>query len=125
MEHEESMRKTIGVTAKRRPVGGFWAASLLRGPRLLRLTKVQGHTTLRDLADGKIIEANREGGDKADVAADAGTNERMPGLLQLTKWMAMRHNLYCRFMTRVHRVIVETMNVEKKTQNCNAQGRKG
>ena len=39
----------------------FWAASLLRGPRMLKLTKVKGHTTLKDLVDGKITEEDRTG----------------------------------------------------------------
>ena len=58
----------------------FWAASLLRGPRTLKLTKVKGHTTTKDVQSGIITAENREGNRHADIAATLGTEEGMPGL---------------------------------------------
>lgn len=55
-----------------------WAATLLRGPNTLKLTNVKGHTTLKDLVDGKISKEDRDGNGQADTAADAGTQEGIP-----------------------------------------------
>lgn len=87
----------------------FWAATLLRGPRTLKLTKVKGHTTLKDLVEGKITEEMREGNNCADKAADAGTKEGMPGLAQLANWLAARHKQHRAFMSRVHKMIIATL----------------
>ena len=80
----------------------------------MKLTKGKGHTTLKDLEDGKITVEQRKGNAFSDTAADAGSHQAMPGLLHLTKWMAARHKQYCKFMDRVHRFIIANLKMEKR-----------
>ena len=51
---------------------------------MLKLTKVKGHTTLEDLEASVITETKGKGNDHADKALDAGTQEGIHGLLQLS-----------------------------------------
>ena len=97
----------------------FWAASLLRGPRTLKLTKVKGHTTIKDVEEGTITHELRKGNDFSDTAADNGAHQAMPGLLHLTKWMAARHKGYCNFMTRVHKFLIANSKMEKQIREEN------
>ena len=103
----------------------FWAASLLRGPRTLRLTKVKGHTTLKDQEEGKITAEQRQGNAFSDTAADAGAHQTMPGLLHLTKWMAARHKDYCNFMTRVHKYNIANLKMEKQLREDHQKDDRG
>ena len=80
----------------------------------MRLTKVKGHTTLKDQAEGEINAEQRQGNAFSDTAADAGAHQTMPGLLHLTKWMAARHKDYCNFMTRVHKYNIANLKMEKQ-----------
>lgn len=92
----------------------FWAASLLRGPRTLKLTKVKSHCGLKDVKAGVITEEDRRGNGHADDAATAGTDQHFPGLLRLASWLAQRHQDYCSFMTRVHKYIISVSQKEKE-----------
>ena len=69
----------------------FWEASLIRGPRMLRLTKVKGHATLKDIVTGKSTEEHKKGSDMADTAATAGAGEGMPVLLEFANWLSDQH----------------------------------
>ena len=66
----------------------FWAASILRGPRTLRLTKVKAHCGQAEIEQGIITKENKIGNDFSDTAATRGTGEGMPGLLQLANWLS-------------------------------------
>ena len=79
----------------------FWAASLLRGPRTLRLTKVKAHCGMKQVEEGIITVENMIGNDFSDTAATRGTGEGMPGLLGLASWLSDQHDQYCKWMKRV------------------------
>ncbi len=59
----------------------FWQAILARGPTSIKITKVKGHSTDKDIAEGKTTEVDRKGNDEADKAATSGTEDVMDGLV--------------------------------------------
>jgi hypothetical protein len=93
----------------------FWQAILTRGPATIRITKVKGHATDQDIKDGKSNEVDRKGNDEADKAATAGTGAVMDGLAALASWIHDRHVCYCKFMHRVHTVIIAVQKAENKS----------
>ena len=92
----------------------IWEASLLRGPRMLKLTKVKGHATIKNIVEGTSTVAHKKGNDNADTAATAGIDEGRPGLLQLANWMADQHKAYCKFMLRIQTFIFKLSKFEKE-----------
>jgi hypothetical protein len=92
----------------------FWNAILARGPASIRITKVKGHATDKDISEGKSTEVHRKGNDEADKAATAGTEAVMSGLVALASWMHDRHTSYCKFMHKVHTVIIAVHKAEKQ-----------
>ena len=100
----------------------FWAASLLRRPRMLRLNKAKAHTSIRDIFNGVITEKDRFGNDLSDRAATSGTGEGRPGLQQFANWLAQKHKAYCKFMERIHLYIVAMAKGGKEDQGSHHQG---
>ena len=95
----------------------FWGAILMRGPGSVRITWVKGHATEDDIAKGISSIELRYGNDQADLAATAGTNAHLPGLLALSRWAAKRHADYVAFMHRIHKFIVAMCKAEKKRRH--------
>jgi hypothetical protein len=74
---------------------------------------VKGHSTDKDISEGKTTEADRRGNDEADKAATAGTEAVMDGLVALASSIQDRHSCYCKFMHKVHKVIIAVHKAEK------------
>jgi hypothetical protein len=91
----------------------FWNATLARGPQAIKISKVKGHSTDKDISEGKTTEHDRKGNDEADKAATSGTEAVMDGLVALAMWVQDRHASYCKFMHRVHTVIIAVHKAEK------------
>ena len=91
----------------------FWTALHLRGPGTVCFTKVKGHATAIDIAAGRATTELAAGNNHADTGATRGTDQHLPGLLSLAEWLSLRHKDYCKFMVRIHKVIVAVLQKEK------------
>ena len=77
----------------------LWEATLIRGPSAHCLTKVKGHATTEDVAEGVATLKDKNGNDEADDCATKGVESM--GLTNATKWLSKRYNGYKDFIDRV------------------------
>ena len=50
----------------------MWQATLIRGPEAHHITKVKGHATAEDVANGRATPKDKSGNDEADDCATKG-----------------------------------------------------
>lgn len=89
----------------------MWEASLIRGPEGHNLTTVKGHATTKDIQEGKANEVDKEGNDNADECATKGIGTI--SAKEAIRWIAQRHEAYCKFMGRIQQMIVHVLKAEK------------
>ena len=99
---------------------------LKRGAENQKLRKVRGHATDEDVAAGRATQQDMEGNDKADKCADKGVEAiQGPGLVELAKWAAERHEAYKKLMLRIQKTIAGIVLAEKEEREKQKQSHKG
>ncbi len=58
-----------------------------RGPHSIMVSKVKGHSTDQQVADGTVRTEDKQGNDTADAAAEAGVDAHQPGHMGFMAWM--------------------------------------
>ena len=86
----------------------------LGGVHSITFTKVKGHATHADVQAGRATADQTIGNNHADIGATNGTDQHLPGLLPFAKWLKDRHNDYCKFMGKIHQIIIAVLKEEKK-----------
>lgn len=114
-----------------------WGAILQRGLDNQKLSKVKGHATRKQVEEGTVVEAHKEGNDWADWFADKGARQHTEFISHgaeqnelglLAKWMKSFQEKCVDLMTRIHGMIAAVLIAEKaerkhrKAVQCIASG---
>ena len=99
----------------------LWEATLIRGPEAHCLTKVKGHATADDVANGRATPKDKGGNDQADDCATKGVDSL--NLTNATKWLSKRHDKYKELLQRIHIMIVKVLQKEKESRAAKTQAR--
>lgn len=101
-----------------------WDAITKRKAKNQDLRKDKGHATLLDIQEGRSTLKDKIGNNIGDELADRGAQSiNGPGLVRLGRWLAHKHNNYCKFMFRVHKMIAAVTIAEKYTRQNNDRTR--
>ena len=85
-----------------------------RGPHSVTLTKVKGHATEDMVNEGKVKLSEKQGNDKADIAADLGATSSQAKVQAFGPLYCQRQKNYRALMCRVQNDIVGLKVEEKK-----------
>ncbi len=100
------------------PDGDLWQhfelAAGEKGWKSFRITKVQGHATDHQVAQGNVRACDKIGNDQADKAADIAVQTHGEGVVSVARILHQRHGKYTKFMQQVARHIVEGYLIHKK-----------
>ena len=88
----------------------FWRTIRERSPYSIQISKVKGHATDQQVAEGKVRRTDKIGNDKADEAADEGVEQFTMPTLRLSKLYVKRHIAYSSFVSTLHEHLVFLYN---------------
>ena len=95
------------------PSGDIWRLMFrtmrAKGPHAIRLSKVFGHSTNDDIANGKTTFAKKYGNDRSDQSATRGYDQHSNGTHNLARYYAKRHHFYIVFVASLQNFIVQMM----------------
>ena len=94
----------------------------MRVPKAHCITKVKGHATVEDVANGRATQRDKAGNDEADDCATNGVNSM--DLTNVTMWLARRHEAYKGLMKRIHIMIIRVLQQEKEMRTRESGGKK-
>ncbi len=92
----------------------FEEAAKAKGWKSIRITKVKGHATHQQVAEGAIRSCDKIGNDEADRAADIAVQTHGKDVVGIAKILHHRHFLYTRFMQKVVKHIIEAYLIHKR-----------
>ncbi len=92
----------------------FELAARAKGWKSIRITKVKGHATQQQVADGAIRDCDKVGNDQADSAADIAVQAHGEDVVRVARILHHRHYLYTRFMQRVAKHIIEAYLIHRR-----------
>ena len=102
-----------------------WRGIQTRGPASQRLSKVKGHATVEDVANGIATSEDRTGNNESDACATLGIREATPGAIRrIICWLTKRHTLYGLWMNKTDRMIVAVLKAEKEQREVRTKAEK-
>ena len=86
---------------------------------------MKGHATDEMVRSGKVKRRDQVHNDMSDIDATKGTEDHGEGVAALAKELAAKHKDYCRFMARIHCVIVAAHKAAAQSRKVHeiAQGK--
>ncbi len=94
-----------------------------RGHASIRLSKVQGRATQKQVDEGKVKNEDRRGNDEADETAKKGNKMHGEGLVKVAGWMFERHRRYTAFIKDIHNHIIEGCKIRKEVSEAKEAAR--
>jgi hypothetical protein len=94
-------KKRLGVTKNGDIWQKLWGAMLAKGSQSIKVTKVLGHATQEDIAQGKSTKDDLEGNHEADRLADEGVAKHPDGVHNMANWFAASHEHYTMLLRRI------------------------
>ena len=79
----------------------------IKGAESIKISKVKGHATEKNIQDGISTAKDKIGNDRADRAADQGVKDHTDEVCKISKYQAQRQQKYIQFTKEVHSHILE------------------
>ena len=99
----------------------FEQAVKAKGWRSIRISKVKGHVSQEQVEEGLHKQADKDGNDKADEAADVAVALHGEGIISVGRTLYNRYKRYLAFMGRVVPHIVEAYLIHRALLKRNAE----
>ncbi len=115
------MRKPHNIVWRTSSDGDLWdhfeKAIIAKGPKSIRITKVKGYVTQKQVDAQKYRLCDKVGNDKADQAADIAVSMHGKPAIQLAKLWHDRHRYYAIFMQKVAKHIIEGYLIHRRLED--------
>ena len=85
----------------------FYKAVLAKGHQAIKITKVKGHATAEHIKQGISNATDKDGNDKADLAADAGVLVYGQDLVNAAAALSYRWDKYLKLMKKISHHLIE------------------
>jgi hypothetical protein len=93
----------------------IWNVMLAKGPSTIRVSKVKGHATERDVAEGRSTAVHRLCNNVADGLVKEATALHGKGTNDLAYWLEARHMLYTTLMKSIQ-IFIITITIADKDE---------
>ncbi len=91
----------------------FEHAVKAKGWKSVRISKVKGHVRQQQVDEGRYTQADKDGNDKADEAADVAVSLHGEGIISVGKTLYDRYKGYLKFMGKVVPHIIEAYLIHR------------
>ena len=87
---------------------------LAKGYQSMAGSKVKGHATAEDIANGTATAEDAIGNQRSDKAADSGLKQIMAHIVSLAVWFGKRHEEYAKLVRNIHTLIIAMLHANKE-----------
>ena len=102
----------------------FWRTIGERNPYSIHISKVKGHATDQQVAEGKVKYADKIGNDKADEVADNGRELHGKGIHMVSDIFVRRQRFYELFLKDIQNHIIEVNAIKKRLMESKEKKKK-
>ena len=92
---------------------------IAKSPEAVAFTKVKGHARQEHIEAGICSKEQAVGNGVADKLADKGTGLFTEQVTDAASWLRRRHDEYCKFMQKIHNIIISMMQASKDLRSKN------